>query len=103
MFGPFLVVTGIKMRVLAAHKPDLDNNLPTASAARPPAHHAGFHGQAFFVCIGGVRHAMPMFLVLLMIEASDLVFAVDGIAAIYAATCWPSWRSWARSSWRPGS
>ena len=47
------------------------------------------HGQAFFVRIDGMRYATPMFLVLMMIEASDLVFAVDSIPAIFAVTTDP--------------
>ncbi|KAG1440891.1 hypothetical protein G6F57_018878 [Rhizopus arrhizus] len=45
-----------------------------------------YHGQSFFVRIDGLRHATPMFLVLLVIEATDVVFAVDSIPAIFAVT-----------------
>jgi tellurite resistance protein TerC len=48
-----------------------------------------YHGESFFVRIGGLRHATPMFVVLLMIEASDVVFAVDSIPAIFAVTTDP--------------
>lgn len=89
VFGLFLVVTGIKMLVLAEHQPDLDSN-PLLRWLRGHLRITpGFHGQAFFVRIGGVRHATPMFLVLVMIEASDLVFAVDSIPAIFAVTTDP--------------
>lgn len=89
VFGLFLVVTGIKMLVLAEHKPDLDSN-PLLRWLRGHLRITpGFHGQAFFVRIGGVRHATPMLLVLVMIEASDLVFAVDSIPAIFAVTTDP--------------
>lgn len=89
LFGLFLVVTGIKMLVLAEHKPDLDSN-PLLRWLRGHLRITpGFHGQAFFVRIGGVRHATPMLLVLVMIEASDLVFAVDSIPAIFAVTTDP--------------
>ncbi len=89
VFGLFLVVTGIKMLVLADHKPDLDNNALLRWLRGHMRITPGFHGQAFFVRIGGVRHATPMFLVLVMIEASDLVFAVDSIPAIFAVTTDP--------------
>jgi len=49
----------------------------------------GFHGEKFFVRINGLRYATPMFLVLVMIEVSDLVFAVDSIPAIFAVTTDP--------------
>lgn len=89
VFGLFLVVSGIKMLVLAEHQPDLDHN-PLLRWLRGHLRITpGFHGQAFFVRIGGVRHATPMLLVLVMIEASDLVFAVDSIPAIFAVTTDP--------------
>ncbi len=89
VFGAFLVVTGIKMFVFAEHKPDLEKNpllrwLRARMRITPT-----FHGQKFFVRINGVRWATPMFLVLVMIEISDLVFAVDSIPAIFAVTTDP--------------
>jgi len=89
VFGAFLIVTGIKMLVFAEHKPDLEKN-PLLRWLR--AHMRitpTFHGERFFVRIDGVRWATPMFLVLMMIEASDLVFAVDSIPAIFAVTTDP--------------
>ncbi|ACB36407.1 Integral membrane protein TerC [Leptothrix cholodnii SP-6] len=89
VFGAFLIVTGIKMLVFAEQKPDLERN-PLLRWLRghmriTPA----LHGEKFFVRIDGVRWATPMFLVLMMIEASDLVFAVDSIPAIFAVTTDP--------------
>lgn len=46
----------------------------------------GYEGQRFFVRRKGVLFATPLFLVLLLIESTDLVFAVDSIPAIYAIT-----------------
>jgi tellurite resistance protein TerC len=89
VFGAFLMVTGIKMLVFAEHKPDLEKN-PLLRWLR--AHMRitpTFHGEKFFVRIDGVRWATPMFLVLMMIEASDVVFAVDSIPAIFAVTTDP--------------
>ncbi|MBW8469993.1 MAG: TerC family protein [Thiobacillus sp.] len=89
VFGAFLIVTGIKMLVFAEHKPDLEKN-PLLRWLR--AHiriTPSFHGEKFFVRINGVRWATPMFLVLVMIEISDLVFAVDSIPAIFAVTTDP--------------
>ncbi len=89
VFGAFLVVTGIKMLVMAEQKPDLEKNpllrwLRSHMRITPV-----FHGEKFFVRIGGLHYATPMFLVLMMIEASDLVFAVDSIPAIFAVTTDP--------------
>ena len=89
VFGLLLVVTGGKMLIMAEQKPDLEKN-PLLRWLRCHMRIApGFHGQSFFVRIDGLLHATPMFLVLLMIEASDLVFAVDSIPAIFAVTTDP--------------
>ena len=89
VFGLFLVVTGIKMLVMADQKPDLDQNPLLRWLRGHMRITPGFHGQAFFVHINGLRYATPMCLVLVMIEASDLVFAVDSIPAIFAVTTDP--------------
>ena len=89
VFGAFLVVTGIKMLVFANHQPDLEESPLLRWLRRHMRITPGFHGNAFFVRIDGLRHATPMFLVLMMIEASDLVFAVDSIPAIFAVTTDP--------------
>jgi tellurite resistance protein TerC len=49
----------------------------------------GDHGEKFFVRHNGVRHVTTLFLVLVLIEATDLVFAVDSIPAIFAITSDP--------------
>jgi len=89
VFGLFLVVTGIKMLIFADHKPDLEKNPLLRWLRGHMRITPDFHGEAFFVRIGGLRHATPMFLVLMLIEASDLVFAVDSIPAIFAVTTDP--------------
>jgi tellurite resistance protein TerC len=89
VFGAFLVVTGIKMLVFAEQKPDLEKNPLLRWLRGHMRITPGFHGEKFFVRIGGVLWATPMFLVLMMIEASDLVFAVDSIPAIFAVTTDP--------------
>ena len=89
VFGAFLVVTGIKMLVMAEQKPDLEKNPLLRWLRGHMRITPDFHGEKFFVRIGGLRYATPMFLVLMMIEASDLVFAVDSIPAIFAVTTDP--------------
>ena len=89
VFGLFLVVTGIKMLVMADKKPDLEKNPVLRWLRGHMRITPGFHGEKFFVRINGLRHATPMFLVLVMIEVSDLVFAVDSIPAIVAVTTDP--------------
>lgn len=89
LFGGFLVVTGLKMLFLAEHKPDLDKNPLLRWLRRHMKITPGFQGEKFFVKVDGVRWATPMFLVLVMIEASDLMFAVDSLPAIFAITTDP--------------
>ena len=89
VFGAFLVFTGIKMLVFAEAEPDLEQN-PLLRWLRGHLRiTAGFHGENFFVRQNGLLWATPMFLVLLLIEASDVIFAVDSIPAIFAVTTDP--------------
>ena len=89
VFGAFLVFTGIKMLVFAEAEPDLEQN-PLLRWLRGHLRiTAGFYGEKFFVRQNGLLWATPMFLVLLLIEASDVIFAVDSIPAIFAVTTDP--------------
>ena len=89
VFGAFLVFTGIKMLVFAEAEPDLEQN-PLLRWLRGHLRiTAGFHGEKFFVRQNGLLWAKPMFLVLLLIEASDVIYAVDSIPAIFAVTTDP--------------
>jgi tellurite resistance protein TerC len=89
VFGAFLVITGIKMLIFAEHAPDLERNPLLRWLRRHLRITPGFHGESFFVRQNGVLWATPMFLVLMLIEASDVVFAVDSIPAIFAVTTDP--------------
>ncbi|WP_458372754.1 TerC family protein [Pseudomonas laurylsulfatiphila] len=89
VFGAFLVITGIKMLIFANQQPDLEKNPLLCWLRRHLRITDGFHGEHFFVRQKGLRWATPMFLVLVLIEASDLVFAVDSIPAIFAVTTDP--------------
>lgn len=89
VFGAFLVLTGIKMLVFADKQPDLDSNPLLRWLRGHMRITPDFHGQSFFVRQQGLLYATPMFLVLVMIEVSDLVFAVDSIPAIFAVTTDP--------------
>ena len=89
VFGAFLVITGIKMLIFAEAEPDLERN-PLLRWLRGHLRITpSFHGESFFVRQNGVLWATPMFLVLVLIEASDVVFAVDSIPAIFAVTTDP--------------
>jgi tellurite resistance protein TerC len=93
LFGAFLLVTGIKMWWFADEKPDLEANPVVRWLRRHLRVTAGFEGERFFVSReeGGklVRYATPLFLVLVLVEATDLIFAVDSIPAIFAITTDP--------------
>ncbi len=89
VFGGFLVITGIKMLVFAEAEPDLEKN-PLLRWLRGHLRITPeFHGESFFVRKNGILWATPMFLVLVLVEASDVIFAVDSIPAIFAVTTDP--------------
>ena len=89
IFGAFLLVTGIKMWWFAEEKPDMANN-PLIRWLRGHMKIADeLHGEKFFVWKDGVRYATPLFLTLILVEISDLIFAVDSIPAIFAITADP--------------
>ncbi len=89
IFGFFLVVTGMRMLVMAEKEPDLDKNPVLKFARRHLRISDGNHGERFTVMKDGVRYFTPLFLVLILIETSDVVFAVDSIPAIFAITTDP--------------
>lgn len=95
LFGVFLVITGLRMLVMAEKEPDLEKN-PVLRLARrylriatDPQDVDGKHGERFTIVKDGVRYFTPLFLVLILVEASDVVFAVDSIPAIFAITTDP--------------
>jgi len=86
VFGLFLLATGIKMLLFAGQKPDLDAN-PVLRWMRGHLNlTTQFHGERFWLRREGVRVYTPLFLVLVMIAITDIVFAVDSIPAIFAIT-----------------
>jgi tellurite resistance protein TerC len=114
LFGGFLILTGIKMLLLKSDETDPDKNLVVRLTRRLFPVTERFHGQHFFVRAGsaasheapqpgmqeetdrvvdaakaGALLATPLFLALVMVEVTDLVFAVDSIPAIFAITADP--------------
>ena len=89
LFGAFLLVTGIRMLVAADAEPDVANNPVLRFARKHLRVTDEAHGERFFVRKDGVRYVTPLFLVLILIEVTDLVFAVDSIPAIFAITTDP--------------
>lgn len=93
IFGAFLIVTGIKMWWFADRKMDLENH-PLLNLIRKYMNVTPtLHGERFFVAQQvndrPVRFATPLFLALILVEFSDLIFAVDSIPAIFAITTDP--------------
>lgn len=88
VFGAFLVITGVKMFLEKDKDDAIDTqNHPVVKFANKyfKVHHS-FIGEKFWVTIDGVKKMTPLFLVLLIIEATDLIFAVDSIPAIFSVT-----------------
>ncbi len=86
VFGGFLVYTGIKI-LLQKHEEVHPESNPLIRVFRrfvPTV--AEYRGARFFVTEAGRRYATPLFLVLLAVEGTDVVFAVDSIPAIFAIT-----------------
>ncbi len=89
LFGAFLVLTGLQMfRHRRQHADPAQSRVIGISRRFIPST-SEFHGSRFLVRIDGRLLATPLFTVLLMVEVSDLVFAVDSIPAIFAITTEP--------------
>jgi tellurite resistance protein TerC len=91
VFGVFLLYTGIKMLTQKESEEhvDMDKNPVIKLARRFFKISDTYDGQKFFTTQNGVRMATPLFLVLVFIEFTDLIFAVDSIPAIFAITTDP--------------
>jgi tellurite resistance protein TerC len=86
VFGGLLLVTGIKMLRSSGHSVDPGRNPVLRLLRRRVAMTDEYHGQRFFVRQGVRWVATPMLAVLVAIETTDVVFAVDSIPAIFAVT-----------------
>ncbi len=89
IFGAFLLVTGAKMLWLADKDPDLNKNPLLRWIRNHFPITDKLHGEQFFVYQNGIRYLTPLFVVLILVEISDLIFAVDSIPAIFAVTTDP--------------
>jgi tellurite resistance protein TerC len=86
LFGAFLILTGLKM-MFAPEKPvEPEKNLLIRLFRRLVPVTPALHGQNFFVRLAGRLHATPLFVTLLFLEATDVIFAVDSVPAIFALT-----------------
>lgn len=89
LFGAFLLYTGVKMFRAVDDEPDVKNNAVMKLARRWLPVSEGNHGEKFFVKKDGKTFVTTLLLVLVLIEVTDLVFAVDSIPAIFAITSDP--------------
>lgn len=86
IFGAFLVFTGIKMARQSEIEIHPDDNPLVKLMRRIFPVTPEYHGEHFFVRQAGKRFATPLLIVLVLVESTDLIFAVDSIPAIFAVT-----------------
>ncbi|NMC92004.1 MAG: TerC family protein [Smithella sp.] len=84
IFGAFLIVTGIKMALNKQTEVHPDKNIAIRLLRYVMPVSKNFSGAKFFVVEGGVRVATPMLAVLLALETTDILFAIDSIPAVLA-------------------
>lgn len=89
LFGAFLIFTGIRMAFHKDEEIHVEENAVVRLFRRFMPVADRYHGSSFFVRHAGKLMATPLFLVLLVVESTDLVFAVDSIPAIFAVTTDP--------------
>jgi len=88
LFGAFLVYTGVMMFINRNQEDEIDpeNHKVVKFASKYFGVHPRFEGGKFFVKVDGKKLMTPLFLVLMIIEVTDLIFAVDSIPAIFSIT-----------------
>ena len=86
IFGAFLIFTGIQMLRHRNSHFDVENSKVLAKVRSWIPHTDEYHGQRFWIRQAGKWVATPLFFVLIMVEFTDLIFAVDSIPAIFAVT-----------------
>ncbi len=85
-FGVLLIITGIKMFFAGTEQKDLDQNIIVRGLKRVLRIHPKIVGQKFFTKINGLIYVTPLFLALVFLELTDIIFAVDSVPAIFAIT-----------------
>jgi tellurite resistance protein TerC len=88
-FGAFLVFTGLRMMFAAEREVHPEGNVIIRFFRRHVSVTRDLHEQSFFVRIDGRKRATPLFITLLFLEMTDIVFAVDSVPAIFALTSEP--------------
>ncbi|GFO68258.1 membrane protein [Geomonas limicola] len=86
LFGVVLLYTGVKMAVKPDEQVEPEHSLPVRLLRRVMPITRRQHGDRFFVKRRGVWAATPLLLTLVVVETSDLIFAIDSIPAVLAVT-----------------
>jgi tellurite resistance protein TerC len=86
IFGLFLIASGLKIMLAPEKGIDPEKNPIIRLFRRFVPVTPALHGQRFFVRLNGALHATPLFVTLLFVEVTDIIFAVDSVPAIYALT-----------------
>jgi tellurite resistance protein TerC len=86
VFGGFLIFTALRMLKSNHEKIEPDKNLFVKIARKIYPVTKEYDGRNFFINLNGKRAATPLFIALLVVESSDVLFAVDSIPAIFAIT-----------------
>lgn len=89
IFGFILIATAYKMAFGKETEPCMEDNRAIKILKKFMPVTCDFYGDKFFARISGVVHATPLFVVLLLIESTDLLFAIDSIPAVFAITTDP--------------
>ncbi|MBX3297215.1 MAG: TerC family protein [Acidobacteria bacterium] len=89
IFGGFLILTGVKMMFGPEKEIDPEKNLVIKLFKRVMPVTSKLHGKHFFVREHGRLAATPLFIALLFLEMTDIIFAVDSVPAIFAITAEP--------------
>ena len=84
VFGAFLVITGVKMWFAAGQEPDITTNPVLKLLKKRIRITNHFDGEKLSTMVDGVKHYTPLFVVLVLIGTTDVIFAVDSIPAIFA-------------------
>jgi tellurite resistance protein TerC len=88
-FGILLLLTGVRMWRSKGHGVDPERNVVLRLLRRVMPVTDEYHGQRFFIRQAGRLVATPLFAVLVVVEATDVMFAIDSIPAIFAITTDP--------------
>ncbi|MFC1543778.1 TerC/Alx family metal homeostasis membrane protein [Gemmatimonadota bacterium] len=86
VFGAFLIVTSVKLLIVRHDNLEPENNPLVRLARRVYPVTKDFEGLRFFSRVGTKRAITPLFLALIVVESTDVLFAVDSIPAIFAVT-----------------